>query len=212
MARPREFDEDDVLERAARAFWEHGYEATSVADLERATGLAKGSLYKAFEGKHALFMRALDRYLCAGRDTLAHRLVSAPSGAEGLAGWLRGTGHMATDSGVRRGCFGVNSVVERGPADPAVRERVGRHEREVQRLYAAAIERGIAEGSFPSGPRARPGGPVHQWGGQRPAGDGQGRPQASRRREHGAAGPPKSGLNPRRFNLFSKERESPRAS
>ena len=45
MGRPREFDEDEVLERALHTFWRPGYEATSVTDLMQATGLAKGSLY-----------------------------------------------------------------------------------------------------------------------------------------------------------------------
>ena len=63
MARPREFDIDHVLNAAMHAFWQRGYEATSLADLMEATGLQKGSLYKAFGDKHSLFMQALNRYL-----------------------------------------------------------------------------------------------------------------------------------------------------
>ncbi|MEX3933700.1 TetR/AcrR family transcriptional regulator [Paraburkholderia phymatum] len=62
MARPREFDEDHVLDKALHVFWEKGYDAASLADLQEATGLTKSSLYKAFENKEGLFRRVVDRY------------------------------------------------------------------------------------------------------------------------------------------------------
>ena len=48
MARPRTFDEQEVVAAARDEFWERGYAATSVDDLTAATGLGKGSLYGAF--------------------------------------------------------------------------------------------------------------------------------------------------------------------
>ena len=56
MARPREFDEDEVLEKALAVFWAKGFEGATVDDLEQATGLGRGSLYGAFGGKHELFL------------------------------------------------------------------------------------------------------------------------------------------------------------
>jgi AcrR family transcriptional regulator len=63
MARPREFDENEVLDKALQAFWAHGYDATSVEDLVAATGLARASLYGAFGDKEQLFHRVLKHYL-----------------------------------------------------------------------------------------------------------------------------------------------------
>jgi len=58
MARPRTFDEADVIARARTAFAETGYAGTSLDALLEATGLARQSLYNAFGGKKELFMRA----------------------------------------------------------------------------------------------------------------------------------------------------------
>jgi TetR/AcrR family transcriptional regulator, transcriptional repressor for nem operon len=62
MARPRQFDESEVIQKVMEIFWEKGYEATSLTDLIRVTGLQKGSLYGAFGNKQNLYLLALKRY------------------------------------------------------------------------------------------------------------------------------------------------------
>src|SRR5438045_3890624 len=63
MARPREFDEEKVLQLAVEQFWERGYEATSIRDLAQAMGLTTASIYNAFGDKRAVYRRALDFYV-----------------------------------------------------------------------------------------------------------------------------------------------------
>ena len=62
MARPREFDIDQALDRAMGVFWEKGYEAASLQDLLKAMKIARVSLYKAFDDKRAIYLATLDRY------------------------------------------------------------------------------------------------------------------------------------------------------
>lgn len=148
MARPRQFDEQEVLERALGVFWEQGYTATSITDLIERTGLAKGSLYKAFGDKRQLFLRVLKGYLADGRSHLARRLQEAPSGRAGLEDWLRRVGAMARRGEPRRGCLGVNTTVELAAHDPDIRQVLERHAERTEALYAEAIRRGQAEGSL----------------------------------------------------------------
>ena len=63
MARPREFDEDTVLDAATQRFWNNGYEATSMRDLADCTGMTTPSLYNAFGDKRAIYRLVLDRYI-----------------------------------------------------------------------------------------------------------------------------------------------------
>lgn len=63
MARPRNFEEEDVLVKAAAVFGRLGYNAASIDDLVTATGLQRGSLYKAFRSKRNLFEKVLHRAL-----------------------------------------------------------------------------------------------------------------------------------------------------
>src|SRR5688572_658461 len=60
--RPRTFDDREVLDRAALLFWQNGYAGTGLADLERATGLGRQSLYGAFGDKRALFEKVIQHY------------------------------------------------------------------------------------------------------------------------------------------------------
>jgi len=62
LGRPREFNEDDVLTDIMSVFWRNGYEGTGLAQIIKATGLQKGSLYKAFENKQDMYVKALAHY------------------------------------------------------------------------------------------------------------------------------------------------------
>jgi AcrR family transcriptional regulator len=83
MARPRSFDEDEVLRVARDQFWSTGYAATSVDDILTATGLGKGSLYGAFGDKHRLFLRVFDDYCAAATEAVRRALHGPDAGAFG---------------------------------------------------------------------------------------------------------------------------------
>ncbi len=119
VGRPREFDEEVVLEAAMEAFWRHGYEATSLTDLCKATGLHKGSLYQTFCDKHTLFMRALEHY--ADRE-FAQTLAVISESSSPLEN-LKAVVHKVWDDvSDDKGCLMTNSMVELAPHDPQVKE------------------------------------------------------------------------------------------
>jgi len=66
MARPRNFDEEEVVTLAAEVFGRLGFNAASIDDLLVATGLQRGSLYKAFGSKRNLFEKVLVAALAPG--------------------------------------------------------------------------------------------------------------------------------------------------
>lgn len=150
MARPRQFDEQQALERALDAFWARGYEATSVTDLMSATGLAKASLYSSLGDKHTVFLRALELFMRNGRRDLEAIAAQDGVAADLLRQWLEHVAAMATCSGVRRGCFMVNSAVELAPHDADVQKLLRRNEKQIEALYTGLLERGVRDGSLRS--------------------------------------------------------------
>ena len=79
MARPKEYDEQEVIAKAVELFQRKGYDATSVRDLLENTGLSSSSLYAAFGGKEQLFLSALRAHAAVERQTLLQQLT-APGG------------------------------------------------------------------------------------------------------------------------------------
>ncbi|MGI3781745.1 MAG: TetR/AcrR family transcriptional regulator [Janthinobacterium lividum] len=120
MARPRKFEEHDVMVAARRQFNQTGYHGTSVDDLSRATGLSKGSLYGAFGDKEALFQRVFDEY-CASSDEGAAARVEGPEdqALDRLRAWLRSP-EGPTD---RRGCLLAKATAELAWENDAIASR-----------------------------------------------------------------------------------------
>src|SRR5215217_1597585 len=125
MARPRTFDEGDVIVAARDEFWKRGYAATSVDDLTAATGLGKGSLYGAFGDKRSLFLRALDGYIASSLDDVRASLRDpAFSAYRRLGRHVCGQARMLIADKQRRGCLMAKSAAELGATDDAVEAKV----------------------------------------------------------------------------------------
>ncbi|MDX2928855.1 TetR/AcrR family transcriptional regulator [Streptomyces sp. NRRL_B-16638] len=89
MARPRSFDRDHVLHAAERQFRTTGYNGTSVDDISAATGLGRGSLYAAFDGKHGVLLQAMAGYSIRLGQFVPEALAGPDEGAlERLRGFL----------------------------------------------------------------------------------------------------------------------------
>ncbi|GAB1646486.1 TetR/AcrR family transcriptional regulator [Krasilnikovia sp. MM14-A1259] len=124
MARPRTFDVDAAARAARDVFWRRGYEATSLADLEQATGLNRSSLYQAFDSKHGLFQAAVRQYLDEVATPRLAVLESPGAGLAALVAYLRQFGEAlrATRNTGIRGCMIVNAIAEVSDRDPWLRE------------------------------------------------------------------------------------------
>ena len=66
----KQFDPRVALEKAMELFWEKGYAATGVAELQERMGIGRKSLYDTFGNKRQLFIKALQLY----SDSVVHRL------------------------------------------------------------------------------------------------------------------------------------------
>ncbi|MCG8456066.1 MAG: TetR/AcrR family transcriptional regulator [Holophagales bacterium] len=137
-------------------FWEQGFRRASMADLEAATGVLRGSLYWAFGDKRAIFERALEHYRSLTRRSISAHLEGDEPAADLLRGALLAVAEDCTGAGGHRGCLVANSAIEMAPHDEEVRAALSRHYEWMADRFAELLDRAVAEGSLPPGrdPRA----------------------------------------------------------
>ena len=136
MSRPKEFDQTSALDRAMELFWDQGYEATSLADLERHLGIGRQSIYDTYGNKLGLYRKALDRYSRVPVTHLLGRLEAG--GAHAIRSFFdRLIAHQSCPR--PPACFMVNSAVELAPLDHGVRLRVNDHFRRLEASFLAAL-------------------------------------------------------------------------
>lgn len=146
--RPRQFDHDEVVERAMNVFWSNGYSGTSLPALLEATRMSRGSFYGAFGDKHAIFLLALARYI---EDALARVDVelNAPGGAmAGLRVFLCGYVDRTSGAAGKRGCLVVATAMELVAQDDEVARRIRRFFKSMEQKIGAAFERAQALGEL----------------------------------------------------------------
>ncbi|WP_149096047.1 TetR/AcrR family transcriptional regulator [Paenibacillus terrae] len=110
MARYKEFEENAVLDKAMKLFWEQGYEKTSMTDLVEHMGIHRRSLYDTFGDKHTLFLKAMDRFRTKVNSELAGIVKGSETAVEALQLIISYMIYGNEDS--PSGCLMVNSAVE----------------------------------------------------------------------------------------------------
>ncbi len=149
MARPREFERQEVITRAMNVFWRKGFEATSIQDLVAATGLNRGSLYNAFGDKAGLFAAVMETYAAAAPSSELLRALEAGDPARSAIETFFATlvERGSTDK-ERRGCLIVNTASELVSRDHRVAQWMKTAARRQEETLTTLVERGQAAGEI----------------------------------------------------------------
>jgi len=149
IGRPREFDRDKALRKAMELFWEQGYEATSLADLQKVMGgITPPSFYAAFGSKETLFREAIELYKKTHGAPIAKALAEGPTARASIEAFLRVATEKFRRPGSPRGCMMLLSGINCLPANKGI-EAFMREERSVrEKVIRKRLRRGVAEGDM----------------------------------------------------------------
>lgn len=151
MARPRKFDEDNVLKMACDEFWAKGFEATSTRDLTECTGLTQSSIYAAFGDKRGLFLRALEHYLEHILRERIMRLEMTLPPDKAIAGYFNEVVNLSLADPQHRGCLLVNTILEAKWDDPDMQRYVADKTIIIEDFFRRCVAAGQASGEIRSG-------------------------------------------------------------
>lgn len=154
MARPREFDEVQVLEAAGAVFWAKGFEATSTRDLVESTGLTQSSIYAAFGDKRGIFLRSLRYYLDSILLERIVRLESTKSPGQAIVLFFREIVDRSLADPQNRGCMLVNATLEATDDDPELQIYLADETAKIEQFFLRCVSAGQASGEITTGFRA----------------------------------------------------------
>ena len=154
VGRPRAFDEEAVLGRAAEVFWRHGYEGASLSALTSAMGINRPSLYAAFGSKEQLFQRAFARYheiQVAG----ARAALDRPTAYAAVEAFLRAGADGLTTRDHPAGCLSIQGGLACSPDNARISEILAAGRAATESALVERLSRAEEEGDLPDGVDAR---------------------------------------------------------
>lgn len=149
MARSKEFEIHEVLDKAMILFWEQGYEKTSMSDLVEHMGIHRRSLYDTFGDKHSLFLQAMDRYIGKVETRLTQEVKQSGTATEAMRAVFRFM--IAEPDHSPSGCMIVNSMTELAARDAEINIKSMHSLASTEEMFERIIVWGQQTGEFSSG-------------------------------------------------------------
>lgn len=150
MARIREFDPDEALNKAMKVFWQRGYANTSIEDLVSATGVNRYGLYGEFENKHGLFLAALDHYQNAVVGMLFGKVERPGASLTDIREYFAKLVQLSSSESGKLGCLMANCASEVAPHDKHAANKVEKYRVRLQAGFKNALSNAKAAHDLPA--------------------------------------------------------------
>lgn len=148
MARPKDFDQDEVLAKAASLFWNKGYNGTSMQELVDHLGISRSSLYDTYGDKHSLYLKALEYYQQVSGNQMCGLVNQAGSAKEAIKKLLEYMITQMLGDAEHKGCFMVNAEVEVANHDAEVKDIICRNEQQLADIFFNLVQKGQQNGEI----------------------------------------------------------------
>ncbi len=126
MARPQEFNQQQVIAKAIECFWFKGYSETSLADLLAAMKLSRSSFYNNFGDKRQLFELCLHTYAEQTKQLLSMTLLNDNAAPiEAIRQFFNIVLIAPAQELSAKGCLLVNTIAESAKVDLELNQLAG---------------------------------------------------------------------------------------
>lgn len=145
--RPTIHDDSNIIKKAQEIFWEKGYSATSLSDLQKATGAGAGSFYNTFKGgKKEVFQKAIQERRLAF-DSFKSELYTSEFPLELIKDFFRSIAESSKDEHLK-GCIIANTVVEMTYIDEDLEANAVQILKEVEQMFTKVIKQEKTKGNL----------------------------------------------------------------
>lgn len=151
MPRATPYNRDAALDAAMTLFWEKGFHATSLKDLEAALSMKPGSIYAAFDSKENLYLLALERYFDKSRKTVRAQFARAADPLAAMADHFRSFAQQRWEDVGCCACMLTRSLVDTNATDPVLAQATRQYLADMETEFAAVFLRADEMGLLPVG-------------------------------------------------------------
>ena len=148
MANKIKHDRSDALQKATDLFWEKGFHATSMRNIQEVTDMRPGSIYTSFGSKEGLFKQALHHYASETAQQLNLSIAASPTPLTGLKAFIRTAVIENRESAPSSMCMLVKSISELSSENEELLVEAKRLLKEVQLSFSKVIQQAQEQGEI----------------------------------------------------------------
>lgn len=150
MARTREFNTAEALEKGMTLFWEKGYFDTSMDDLVKCTGVSRYGIYGEFGNKREFFLHAMKHYCSQLFERHSGELRKPDASLPEIRGvfnnMMRMSLSMEKEDGARYGCMICNTATELASRDDEFATLVQTSLGKIKDCFKVALDNAVTKG------------------------------------------------------------------
>ena len=147
MARPKELDRDEALQKAIGVFCDKGYAAASTDELMHAMKISRQSMYDTFGDKRELFLKALEMYVTDSVSSINMELEKPGSALAAVRNALVSFAERK-DLSSGEGCMGMNAICEFDQRDADVTRIIQKAGRTLRQTLIRVLTRAKSQGEL----------------------------------------------------------------
>ncbi len=140
-----------IIEKAAPLFNTKGYAATSMNDILKATGLAKGGVYGNFSSKDEIAVEAFDYSYRKVMDAIRFKTAQETTSAGKLIAIYKFYRNYTTNPEIDGGCPVLNTAIDADDNLPFLKRKAAAALQETLAALESIVNIGIQSGEFDSG-------------------------------------------------------------
>lgn len=148
MARTKEFEPQEALQKAMLLFWHKGYLDTSMEELVQTTGVSRYGLYSTFGDKQELFAKAITHYANTVINTLLRPLEAADAALPEIQNYFNTLIAMSQNGQDQVGCLIGNTAVELSHPQEEIARQISQHYGRMHSAFGNAVQNGQQQGQI----------------------------------------------------------------
>ena len=137
-----------IIEKAAPLFNKHGYAGTSLSDIMKATGLAKGGVYGNFKNKDEIAATTFEYAYQKVKTAILFKLSDCKTVVEKLIAITQFYRNYITNPPIEGGCPLLNTSVEADDSFPFLKARARAAQNEMLQSLTSMFQEGKKNGEL----------------------------------------------------------------